>query len=159
MAAKDINRLLIKNQKEFDSEQATENVFDVVDVFDVVAAAAGPVVAAAVIAPSDLAGIVDSKKITKEEEREVLYEQLVAMKDIQWAVSVIDATRIDKINILQATLEGMRFAAEALVVGDETSSNDQVSIQKVKEASIELTGCYVVCPTSTSTSVFLILPV
>lgn len=110
---------------------------------------AGPVVAAAVIAPSDLAGIVDSKKITKEEEREALYEQLVAMKDIQWAVSVIDAARIDKINILQATLEGMRFAAEALVVGDETSSNDQVSIQKVKEASIELTGCYVVCPTST----------
>jgi ribonuclease HII len=34
--------------------------------------------------------------------------------DVQWAVAIVDAARIDGINILQATLEGTRLAVTAL---------------------------------------------
>ena len=47
---------------------------------------AGPVVAAAAIVPADIEGIVDSKKITKEEDREMLYQMLVASKGVRFAV-------------------------------------------------------------------------
>jgi ribonuclease HII len=107
---------------------------------------AGPVVVAAILAPSDIAGVVDSKQIKKEEDREALYEALVAMKDVRWAISVIDAARIDEINILQATLEGMRIAATALV------DPNLVTIPIVSEASIQETGCYVVCSPNVSCS-------
>jgi ribonuclease HII len=101
---------------------------------------AGPVVAAAIIAPIDLAGVVDSKKINTEEAREALYEKLVVMPNVRWAVSIIDAARIDEINILQATLEGMRMAAEAVM---KPPSIDNKS--RVTEASVTQMGCYVVC--------------
>ena len=71
---------------------------------------AGPVVAAAAIVPTNIHGIIDSKKITKEEERERIYEELIASPGIRYAVAVVSAQRIDEINILQATLEGMRMA-------------------------------------------------
>lgn len=100
---------------------------------------AGPVVAAAVWAPVDLQGIVDSKKITKEEDRERLFEELIKMDQIQWAVSIMDAQRIDEINILQATLEGMRMAATALV--DPQLLKIPIRI----ETSVDHLGCYVVC--------------
>jgi ribonuclease HII len=102
---------------------------------------AGPVVAAAVIFPKDsesLSGIVDSKKITKEEDRESLYGQLIKVPNIRWAVCVVDAKRIDEINILQATLEAMRSTAMALI------NPEQLAMRLVPEASIEEEGCYVV---------------
>eukprot|EP00536_Pseudo-nitzschia_multiseries_P008999 jgi/Psemu1/199608/e_gw1.241.44.1 len=76
---------------------------------------AGPVVAAAAIVPVDLEGITDSKKLTKEERREELYDAIVASTDVRWAVAVMDAPFIDEVNILQATLRGMAAAASALV--------------------------------------------
>jgi ribonuclease HII len=103
---------------------------------------AGPVVAAAVWAPVDLEGIVDSKKITKEEERERLFEELLLMENIQWAVGIIDAQRIDEINILQATLEGMRMAATALV------NPNLVEIPIQTEPSVDHLGSYVVYSSS-----------
>lgn len=101
---------------------------------------AGPVVAAAIIAPADVAGVIDSKKINTEEAREALYEKLVAIPNVRWAVSIIDAARIDEINILQATLEGMRMAAQAVM---EPPPIDNKS--RAKEASVTQMGCYVVC--------------
>ena len=101
---------------------------------------AGPVVAAAIIAPANVAGVIDSKKINTEAAREDLYEKLVAMPNVRWAVAVIDATRIDEINILQATLEGMRMAAQAVM---EPPPIDKKS--RAKEASVTQLGCYVVC--------------
>lgn len=73
---------------------------------------AGPVVAAAaIVSPDvDIPGIQDSKATT-EKQREKVYEQLVAHPGVHWAASVIDNTVIDDINILQATLLGMRTAA------------------------------------------------
>jgi ribonuclease HII len=74
---------------------------------------AGPVVAAAVFIPSgkesffeDL--VIKDSKLTTEEERVSTYEALTKNPNIIWAVSVIDHAVIDKINILQATLEAMR---------------------------------------------------
>eukprot|EP00980_Cylindrotheca_fusiformis_P003520 scaffold783_cov118-Cylindrotheca_fusiformis.AAC.6 len=102
---------------------------------------AGPVVAAAVIIPKDaesISGIVDSKKITKEEDRESLFQQLMKVPDIRWAVCVVDAKRIDEINILQATLEAMRSTAMALV------DPEDLTVRIVPEISVQHDGCYVV---------------
>lgn len=85
---------------------------------------AGPVVAAAAIVPTNIQGIIDSKKITKEEERERIYEELIASPGIRYAVAVISAQRIDEINILQATLEGMKMAVLGLMNMDSSSNNN-----------------------------------
>ena len=98
----------------------------------------GPVVAAACVVPTDLEGITDSKKLTKENVREELYEQIVTSPNVRWAVAVIDATRIDEINILQATLEGMRLAAFGVMAQESEQLRRDV-------ACIHENGCYVVC--------------
>ena len=76
---------------------------------------AGPVVAAAAIIPTDIPGITDSKKITKEDMREELYEKIISSPNARWAVAIGDAARVDQVNILQATLECMRNAARGLM--------------------------------------------
>mmetsp|Transcript_27209 Transcript_27209/g.56682 ORF Transcript_27209/g.56682 Transcript_27209/m.56682 type:complete len:445 (-) Transcript_27209:52-1386(-) len=106
---------------------------------------AGPVVAAAAIVPTNIAGIIDSKKITKEEERERLYEELVASPGIRYAVAIVNAQRIDEINILQATLEGMRMAVEGVMNIDgggrsEKLKEDNVASAERKELSYVITG-------------------
>lgn len=108
---------------------------------------AGPVVAAAVIAPLDVQGVIDSKRITKEDDREGLYEQLIAMEGIRWAVSVVDAARIDEINILQATMEGMRSASQAVLGLEPTPlvEKGEHEIRVAPCASVDEKGCYVVC--------------
>ncbi|KAK1747415.1 ribonuclease H2 subunit A [Skeletonema marinoi] len=102
---------------------------------------AGPVVAAAAIVPTDISGIIDSKKITKEEERERLYEELIDSPGIRYAVAVVSAERIDEINILQATLEGMRMAVEGVMgVRSISSGDDNVASAKRTEVSYIVTG-------------------
>lgn len=101
---------------------------------------AGPVVAAAAIVPTNISGIIDSKKITNEEERERLYEELIASPNIKYAVAVISAQRIDEINILQATLEGMRMAVEGVMGIRRVGSNNNVVSAKRKEVSYIVTG-------------------
>jgi ribonuclease HII len=96
---------------------------------------AGPVVVAAVCMAVDhpvvVEGVTDSKKITAEAQREILYKQLMeslcihrspsnsvgppSPSEILWAIAVIDAETIDKINILQATLLGMELVASAIM--------------------------------------------
>ena len=73
---------------------------------------AGPVVAAACFIPkgTELEGIVDSKLVTKEETRERLYEQLISHPNVRWGVCIVDHATIDRINILQATMQAMRNA-------------------------------------------------
>jgi len=103
---------------------------------------AGPVVAAAAIVPTDIAGIIDSKKITKEEERERLYEELIVSPGIRYAVAVVSAQRIDEINILQATLEGMRMATEGVMNMDNNKKKkvNNVASAERKEISYVITG-------------------
>ena len=103
---------------------------------------AGPVVAAAAIIPSNISGITDSKQIKKEEERERLYDLILASSHAQWAICVVDAPRIDEINILQATLQAMRTASCGII---STPSLRKEGGERVEEASAMVKGCYVVC--------------
>jgi len=76
---------------------------------------AGPVSVAAVILPEGFTHAVlnDSKQLT-EAKRERLYDELTGNPSIRWHCVSIAADEIDRINILQATWEGMRRAALAL---------------------------------------------
>lgn len=77
---------------------------------------AGPVVVAAVILdpawPID--GLDDSKRLG-ERRRETLFP-LIRQRALAWAVVEVQADEIDRVNILQATLLGMRRAIEQLPV-------------------------------------------
>jgi ribonuclease HII len=125
---------------------------------------AGPVVAAAAIVPTDIPGITDSKKITKEEMREELYEKIISSPNARWAVAISDAQKIDDINILQATLESMRNAVQSIIEIPLIRTQGQVQVQvrekdsnddddnasargglRELKASSKIYGCYVIC--------------
>jgi ribonuclease HII len=76
---------------------------------------AGPVVCAAVIlAPrSRIAGLGDSKALC-ESERERLYT-VIRRHCVAWNVVFVSPADIDRLNILWATMEGMRRAVEAIL--------------------------------------------
>lgn len=76
---------------------------------------AGPVIAAAVILDPEnpVDGLRDSKQLTAR-RRESLYEEITGTA-IAWSVGRADVEEIDRINILQATLQAMRRAVEQLV--------------------------------------------
>ena len=81
---------------------------------------AGPVVAAAVVLPSDvpeLPGVFDSKQLS-EAEREELFEALYALPGIRIGVASADAEEIDRLNILRATHEAMRRAVAKIAEAD-----------------------------------------
>ena len=75
---------------------------------------AGPVVAAAVILHPDqpIDGLDDSKKLG-ESRREALFDQVMAQA-LAWSIIEISPAEIDRLNILQATLLGMKKAIAAL---------------------------------------------
>ena len=75
---------------------------------------AGPVVVAAVIMPRDsmIEGVNDSKKVS-EKKREVLYD-LITNEAISYGVGIIDQKEIDRVNILNATKEGLTMAVKEL---------------------------------------------
>ena len=75
---------------------------------------AGPVsVAAVILDPSrPIAGLDDSKKLS-EKKRGILYP-LIIERALAWHIEFVDAAEIDALNILQATLTGMRRALCAL---------------------------------------------
>lgn len=77
---------------------------------------AGPVVAAAVIFSADtlIENVNDSKKLS-EKEREKLYP-IIIDKSLSYSVSIISNAKIDKINILQASLLAMKKAVNKLQV-------------------------------------------
>ena len=76
---------------------------------------AGPVCVAAVVLPDDFthALLNDSKQLS-EVKRERLYEEITGDSRIRWHCVSIQPDEIDRINILQATWEGMRRAALGL---------------------------------------------
>ena len=77
-------------------------------------ALAGPVVVAAVIldAQRPIAGLNDSKKLTAR-RREALYEAIVEQA-VGWKVVEMSAAAVDEMNVLQASLLGMRLVLEGL---------------------------------------------
>lgn len=76
----------------------------------------GPVVAASVILPHDfvLEGLNDSKKLS-EKKREKYYP-IIMEKVLAVSVSVVEADEIDKINIYEASRQGMLRATNSLKV-------------------------------------------
>lgn len=77
---------------------------------------AGPVVVAAVVMPLPIPGwtpgLTDSKQLTEAARRQ--WDAEIRAQIAQFAVVEIDAVEIDRLNILQASLEGMRRAVEEL---------------------------------------------
>ena len=80
---------------------------------------AGSVFAAAVILPPDFHHplLNDSKQMT-ERQRDTLRE-VIEREAVAWAVAEVTAERIDQINILKASFEGMNRAVEMLNVRPE----------------------------------------
>jgi ribonuclease HII len=75
---------------------------------------AGPVVVAAVILPSrhGLRGLDDSKRLSRA-QREALFPE-IQERALCWAIECVEVEEIDRLNILRATLTGMRRAVCAL---------------------------------------------
>ena len=80
---------------------------------------AGSVFAAAVILPPDFHHplLNDSKQMT-ERARNILRE-VIEREAVAWAVAEVTAARIDEINILKASIEGMNIAAANLKMAAE----------------------------------------
>ncbi|MEG2054329.1 MAG: ribonuclease HII [Oscillospiraceae bacterium] len=110
---------------------------------------AGPVCCAAVILNPDdeIEGLNDSKKLTAK-KREVLYNEIIS-RAICYDVEFISEKTIDEINILNATMLGMKIAIENLSVtpslvlidGNKCPDTDNVKCEYViqgdaKSASI-----------------------
>ena len=76
---------------------------------------AGPVVAAAVILPTNFRHrhLHDSKKLTAA-RRATIYRELTTDLEVVWACSVLDSSEVDRLNILRATHEAMRRAVLGL---------------------------------------------
>lgn len=93
---------------------------------------AGPVVAGAVILPTDceILYLNDSKKLS-EKKRELLYDEIME-KAVATGIGVISPARIDEINILQATYEAMRMAIGNLEIQPSVLLNDAVTIPLVE---------------------------
>ncbi|MFM7387861.1 MAG: ribonuclease HII [Bacteroidota bacterium] len=75
---------------------------------------AGPVVAAAVILSKPIAGLNDSKKLSKR-RREQLKIQIEA-EALAFSISFVNPSRIDELNILNASIEAMHIALSGLEV-------------------------------------------
>ena len=77
---------------------------------------AGPVCVSAVILPKNMIidGVNDSKKLS-EKKREELFD-VIKSKALAYSIVLVDEKTIDKINILQATMQGMKQAVETLSI-------------------------------------------
>ena len=77
---------------------------------------AGPVYAAAVILPADFRHpLLDDSKKMSEKARDLL-RTVIEREAVAWAVEAVQADEIDRLNILGASLEGMRRAVRRLSV-------------------------------------------
>ncbi len=89
---------------------------------------AGPVMAGAVILPLDceILYLNDSKKLSAK-KREALFVE-IREKAVSYSVARVEPSRIDEINILQATFEAMREAINNLSVRPDIILVDAVNI-------------------------------
>ncbi len=93
---------------------------------------AGPVVAAAVILDPNrpIKGLRDSKKLSAKKRDELAEE--IKEKALAWSVAAMGPEVIDKINILQATLEAMKAAVEKLPIEPDFVQVDGNKLPKWK---------------------------
>lgn len=105
---------------------------------------AGPVVAAACILPEGalFANLNDSKQLTPE-LRDVLFEEIINYPNLIYSVGIIGVKKIDKINILQASLLAMKKAIAGLSMKPDfiLIDGNQLPRMKIpKEAIVEGDG-------------------
>lgn len=120
-----VQKLIIQYQKKYKQHEALKDEWAMRMAFDAVferhellvgvdevgrGPLAGPVVAAAVILPPnvELLGLKDSKKLSYTQKEELF--KAIKAQALAIGVGIVDAARIDEINILQATFEAMREA-------------------------------------------------
>ncbi|MBR4904425.1 MAG: ribonuclease HII [Selenomonadaceae bacterium] len=99
----------------------------------------GAVVVAATVLPENLylERLDDSKKLSAK-TRETLYEQIIS-EAISWNVVCVDIEEIDKLNIYQATLIGMKRAVAGLDVQPDFVLTDAMKVdfgEKIPSRSI-----------------------
>ena len=99
----------------------------------------GPVVAAAVILPTDFTHpfLNDSKQLT-EKQRKIL-KPIIEQKAIAFGVSFVDEKEVDKMNVLQASITGMKRSIERLEIQPEfiiVDGNKFKPYKKVKHECI-----------------------
>lgn len=101
---------------------------------------AGPVVVASVIMPLDekniIPGVNDSKKLSAK-KRDELYDKIVATA-ICYKVSIVDHKTIDRINILEATKQGMCECINGLSVRPDIVLIDAVKGLDVDVATLPI---------------------
>ena len=99
---------------------------------------AGPVVAAAVILPSDyeITGLNDSKKLS-EKRREAM-DEIIRREAVSFGIGLISQDRIDEINILQTTYEAMRLALEQLSPAPDMILADAVTIPGIETRQLPI---------------------
>lgn len=92
----------------------------------------GPVVAAACILPKGYHNehINDSKKLT-EKKREIAYQEIIN-DALAYGVGIVDAKRIDEINIYQATKEAMSNAINQINISYDLILTDAMKLENQK---------------------------
>jgi ribonuclease HII len=102
---------------------------------------AGPVVAAAVILPVKFRHrvLTDSKQLSPR-LREELYVEIVGRADICWSMAAADHEEIDRINILRATHQAVRRAAQALATVPQHALIDGLPVRPFPFPSTALVG-------------------
>lgn len=80
---------------------------------------AGPVFAAAVILPDSFKNelLDDSKKLSHK--KRLILRDFILKNATDWAVGIVDNIEIDKINILNASIEAMHRALDKLIIKPE----------------------------------------
>lgn len=92
----------------------------------------GPVVAAACVLPKGYHNehINDSKKLT-EKKREIAYQEIIN-DALAYGVGIVDAKRIDEINIYQATKEAMCKAINQINISYDLILTDAMKLENQK---------------------------
>lgn len=92
---------------------------------------AGPVVASAVILPSDgfIDGLRDSKETTEGLRKRLFWE--IVCKAVAIGVGIVDVDVIDDVNILNATRIAMEIAIKDLCIRPDILLIDAVRLQKI----------------------------
>lgn len=97
---------------------------------------AGPVAVGAVVMKPDsmLEWVNDSKKVT-ERRREILYDRIIE-DSLAWSVKLVPETKIDEINILEATKYGLNLAIKD-IINQLQKKPDIVIVDALREINTE----------------------
>ena len=91
---------------------------------------AGPVSVAAVVLPEGYKNsVLNDSKVLSEKIRQKIYNEIIEDERIDWASVIVEASEIDRINILKATWLGMRLAFLKLDPSAEIALIDGKPIQ------------------------------